>query len=234
MAHYTIPPAASTHTTGEPKQDAFLTELYAKDASLLEAIPTRKERRKQGGLVKLTALSADERKAALEVDWAGLQNDEDEESDGDDDESEGLDAEGVDVDSEGPAEEEEGDEEETEGDEEKEEEEIIVPPPRSNKQKRKAVESAPERPSKKVAFDAVVKAKAPKPLKPVQAQATKQVKQPAVSALKTALKSKSAATKPSKNSTAKVANKLSTKKAASSDAQKDDNAPQAYDFGKFF
>ncbi|KAF5320667.1 hypothetical protein D9619_001196 [Psilocybe cf. subviscida] len=234
LAHYTTPPTTSANTTGEPKQDAFLTELYAKDAALLEAIPTRKERRKQGGLVKLTALSADERKAAVEADWAGLQNAEDEESDSDDDDAEDANAEGMDVDSEGSAEEEESDEEEAEGDEEDEEEAVIAPPPRSNKQKRKAIESAPERPTKKVAFNAVVKAKASKPLKPVQASTKKQEKQPAVSALKTALKAKSAATKPSDNKVAKVANKPSTKKAASSEAKKDDNAPQAYDFGKFF
>jgi nuclear GTP-binding protein len=231
LAHYTTPPAVNTSTTGEPKLDAFLTDLYAKDAALLEVIPTRKERRRQGGLVKLTTLSAEERQAAVEADWAGLQNDEDEESDDVDDDAESADVEGMDVDSEDSAKEEEGDEEEAEDDEEEPEEEVVVPPPRSNKQKRKAAESAPERPSKKVAFNTVVKAKASKPLKPVQAPAKKL---PAVSALKTALKTKSAATKPSENKVAKVANKPSTKKAASSEAKKDDSAPQAYDFGKFF
>lgn len=200
----------------------------------MEAIPTRKERRKQGGLVKLTALGADERKAALEADWAGLQNDADEESDGGDNDAEAVDGEGMDVDSEEAAEEEESDEEEAEGDEEDDEEEIVVPPPRSNKQKRKAVESAPERPSKKVTFNAVVKAKAAKPLKPVQTPAKKQEKPPAVSALKTAPKAKSSAPKASENTAAKVANKPSAKKIAPSGSKKDDNAPQAYDFGKFF
>ncbi|KAF8966516.1 hypothetical protein BDZ97DRAFT_1808256 [Flammula alnicola] len=163
LAHYTTPPANSM-TSAEPSNsnpDTLLTQLYAKDEAILAAIPTRKERRKSGGLVKLSPSSADERKAAVEEDWAALQHAEDEESDDDGDESEDGDVQGMDVDYQEKEEDEEEEEaeeedldEEADGSDEEDEEEEAAPAPLSNKQKRKRpfVTSQPERPAKKVAF----------------------------------------------------------------------------------
>ncbi|KAF8960205.1 hypothetical protein BDZ97DRAFT_1834514 [Flammula alnicola] len=219
--------------------------LYANDEAILAAIPTRKERRKGGGL----------RKAAVEEDWAALQHAEDEESDDDGDESE-----------DGRGEEEDLDEE-ADGSDEEDEEEEAAPAPLSNKQKRKRpfVTSQPERPAKKVAFapppakhsrsgpkpkSKSIKAAQQKPLKPVQTSAKKleSKRQEKPVSVKTAAKTKSDLTKgsagsggmkkpsPSENS-GKVANKPSTAKAKGAlapDGKKDGNGQEAYDFGKFF
>ncbi|KAF9474929.1 hypothetical protein BDN70DRAFT_884317 [Pholiota conissans] len=245
LSHYTIPsPKSITHTTpAEPsnsKSDTLLAHLYANDEAVLAGIPTRKEKRKEGGLVKLTATnSADERKAAIEQDWAGLEVSEDEESDDDDEQPEADDDEGMDVDSEEEEDEEEDEEEAEEGsgedgEEEDEDDEEPALPPLSNKQKRKrALEAAqPERPAKKVSFaapssqsrnsaklDSIKGAQQKKPFKPVQAssesvESKPQEKAPEAS-IKAASKPKSILTKAAKKAPtgAKVANKPSAVKA---------------------
>jgi len=155
--HYTIPPlskttnptpASATESTPAKSVNAALEKAYEKDVSILDDIPTRKEKRKAGGLVRLTAGVADERQVSVEEAWAGLQDSDEEESEEGDD-VEDLD-EGMVVDEEDEEEsaEEEDDEEQPDSDEEE------VPPLLSNKQKRKRPleKSIPERPSKKVAF----------------------------------------------------------------------------------
>ncbi len=175
LAHFTLPSAKSLSAPAIPstsEQDPIFAQLYENDEAHLAGIPTRKEKRKAGGLVKLTASrSADERPAAVEQEWAGLQNAADPASDDDDEQPEDDDVEGMDVDSE-----EEEDEEESEGKEndsgeeeaESDEEQEAPPPPISNKQKRKRVVE-PERPSKKVAFASAKSAKSKNaPIKPAQ------------------------------------------------------------------
>ena len=128
--------------------NAALENAYEKDVSILDNIPTRKEKRKAGGLVRLTAGVADERQVSVEEAWAGLQDSDEEEGDEGDD-VEDLDEEMVvDGEDEEKSEEEENDEEQPDSDEEE------APPLLSNKQKRKRTleKSIPERPSKKVAF----------------------------------------------------------------------------------
>jgi nuclear GTP-binding protein len=127
-----------------------LETAYEKDVSILDDIPTRKEKRKAAGLVRLTAGVADERQVSVEEAWAGLQDTEEEEGEEDDD-VEDLD-EGMSVDEEDEDEAPEEEEEEEEQPDSEEEEE--APPLLSNKQKRKRTleKSIPERPSKKVAF----------------------------------------------------------------------------------
>ena len=155
FSHYTIPPKATDTTpvsapesTPVKPVNAVLEKVYSKDVSILEDIPTRKEKRKAGGLVRLTAGVADERQVSVEEAWAGLQDSEEEESE------EGNDVDDLDevmsVDEEDDDEaEEDDDEKQPESDEEEE-----APPLLSNKQKRKRTleKLIPERPSKKVAF----------------------------------------------------------------------------------
>jgi len=150
--------------------NAALEKAYEKDVSILDDIPTRKEKRKTGGLVRLTAGVADERPVLVEEAWAGLQDsDEEENEEGDeveddeeeddeeeddeveDDEEEDNEVEGLDkgmaVDEE--EEDETADDEEDEQSDSDEGEEVL-----SKKQKRKRTleKSIPERPAKKVAF----------------------------------------------------------------------------------
>ncbi|KAF8875335.1 hypothetical protein CPB84DRAFT_1796594 [Gymnopilus junonius] len=176
FAHYTTPPtqpassanpsvehAESSAKSGSKDADStfasFVSQLSAKaDETILAGLPTRKDRRKQGGLVKVLSGTVDERQVDLEGDWPALAS---EESDGDDEGEASF--EGMDVDEEeeeGEEESEEEDEEDEGGEEaddaEEEEELPPPPPPKFNKQKRKRALEAPvvERPSKKVAFSA--------------------------------------------------------------------------------
>ncbi|KJA16108.1 hypothetical protein HYPSUDRAFT_47760 [Hypholoma sublateritium FD-334 SS-4] len=263
LAHFTLPSTKSVAAPAEPSTselDPILAQLYANDETLLAGIPTRKEKRKEGGLVKLTASkSADERPAAIEQEWAGLQNVADSASDDDDDQPEDDDAEGMDVDSQEEEDEEEDEGEESDGAEEEtqsdEEEQEAPPPPLSNKQKRKRVVE-PERPSKKVAF-AVAQSKKSKnePIKPAQPKKPLKAIDPSLkkSSIKAQDKRASApvkaAAKPKANpqkatsgglvetaSKTKVANKppAKAKTAPSAGGKKDAAGEEAYDFGKFF
>ncbi|KDR74391.1 hypothetical protein GALMADRAFT_250307 [Galerina marginata CBS 339.88] len=274
LSHYATPPTTSTSTptvipgTAESSSksqladaESFITQLYTKHEAILAGLPTRKEKRKQGGLVKLSSGVVDDRKTALEEDWAGLEDSEDEESDVD--EPTGLDVEGMDVDEAEEDEEEENEEESDEGQEsDKEDEEEMTPPPISKKHKRKrAVEmSAPERPSKKVAFTppsskrsqldskragkhSPIRTAQQKPLKSAQVPSKKldskpqdkPVPKPKISPSK--VSAGSAAVKTASDTKGKVAN-VSTKKTKGPLApivQKNgSNGPEAYDFGKFF
>ena len=68
--------------------DSPFSDIYASDEKILGALPTRKERRKGDGVVKLVSSEPEIRKLALETPWLV----DDEESDEDEDE----DAEGED------------------------------------------------------------------------------------------------------------------------------------------
>ncbi|KIM42789.1 hypothetical protein M413DRAFT_123683 [Hebeloma cylindrosporum] len=269
FSHYTIPPlskatepivSAPPESTSTPVKpvNAALEKVYEKDVSILDDIPTRKEKRKAGGLVRLTAGVADERQVSVEEAWAGLQDNEEEEDEEDDDVEEDLDEMAVDEDEdEDEAAEEEEDEEEEEEPESDEEEE--APPLLSNKQKRKRAleKTPPERPAKKVAFappqvprknsrsgskrsgDAPMDSS----LKIVQTAAKKSEKsknavagsKPIKSSLPVKGSSGGAPAKPSSAVKRKVAN-VSTKTKAKATAvdEKSGNGPEAYDFGKFF
>ncbi|KAF4616168.1 hypothetical protein D9613_011422 [Agrocybe pediades] len=235
LAHYTTPPQTSQSVeSSKAAQDAFFTELYAKDEAILATLPTRKERRKAGGLVKLSAGEPDSRQATLEEHWASLQDSEDEEeSDPDEADAQGMD---IDDEEEDEAEEDDDDEEdndEEDEDEEEEEEEEIAPPPVSSKQKRKrAVEAAPERPSKKVAFAPPSKQKKAAPVKHTPSKPTQQPLKSAQAPPKKVAKVKPAPAKA--DNKPKVANTSSKTKTKSAAAKKDDSGPEAYDFGKFF
>ena len=262
LAHFTLPSPKSPAAPADPstsERDPILAQLYENDEALLAGIPTRKEKRKEGGLVKLTASkSADERPAAVEQEWAGLQNAADSASDDDDEQPEDDDAEGMDVDSE-----EEEDEEESEGKErdsgeeeaESDEEQKAPPPPLSNKQKRKRVVE-PERPSKKVAFAATQSTKsknAPikpaqlkKPLKPIDLSSKKssiKAQDKHTSApVKAAAKPKAVPQKAASGGLVEIASKTKSankphakaKTAPSAGGGKDAGGEEAYDFGKFF
>ena len=128
---YTTPPSSaaasvktataqsSTTITAKPTDnpcDDDITRLYANDEAILSTIPTRKERRKRGGLVKFVCCGSgiDPRKVAVEEPWNGLEQDDDEESDGDEDEDENDDVQGMDIDGEDEDEEDEDEDEDEE------------------------------------------------------------------------------------------------------------------------
>ena len=211
---YTTPPAQADNVTAAQsstlaKVGDSITQLYANDEAILSVIKTRKERRKQGGLVKFKCGSIDPRKAAVEQPWNGLEQNSDDEGG---DEADDDDDEGMDVDREEEEEEEEGEEGEEEAsdaemedsqegeenaenvDEDDDESEIEQPRlSRKQKRKRGSEKSMPLPPAKKTAFTAMT-AKSDR------------------SKIEAAMKSK----------------KLVTGKS------KDKNEPEVYDFGKFF
>ena len=98
--------------TDNPGDDE-ITRFYVNDEAILSTIPTRKERRKRGGLVKFVCCGSgiDPRKVAVEEPWNGLEQDDDEESDGDEDDDENDDVQGMDIDGEDEDEDEDEDEE---------------------------------------------------------------------------------------------------------------------------
>ncbi|KAL1721337.1 hypothetical protein EV715DRAFT_271289 [Schizophyllum commune] len=212
------------------------TPSEAVEAILLR-LPTRKELRRAGGLVKLTPGAVDERAVELDAPWvrgaeprAGAESDEE---DGD------VDMEGEDEDSEedeGPdgEEDEDEDDEDEEDDEEDEEEELPSPPPSKRKRGGANDKSLPPPPAKKVAFAAKTKVssvlKATKTTKEVKVakddKAVKAVKEAKVAKeVKTTKTSKpKTAAKPTK--APKVANV--GKKGAAKPADGE------YDFSSFF
>ena len=216
----TAPPESSiTAKLGDPCDN--LTQFYANDEAILSTIKTRKEKRKQGGIVKFAYGSIDPRKVAVEEPWNGLEQNGIEESDDDDDDGvdEGMDVEGEEEEEE--EEENEGHEEKENEDEENEDEEEdekesdaetedsqeddedadqddeIGIPRLSHKQKRKRgpERSIPSPPAKKVAFGVMSPAKIA-------------------------------------NVTTKI--KAKGNVAVAQQKSKDKSEPEVYDFGKFF
>ena len=61
---YTTPSAAPAQSsiTADPCDD--ITQLYVHDEAILSTVQTRKERRKQGGLVRFVYISIDPRRVA--------------------------------------------------------------------------------------------------------------------------------------------------------------------------
>ena len=73
---FTLPPSTSTSMA----VDSPFSDIYASDEGMLDALPTRKERRKTDGVVKLVTSEPETRKLALETPWFAdhEENDEDE------------------------------------------------------------------------------------------------------------------------------------------------------------
>ena len=181
FTRYTTPPAPpidaaaaqSSITAKLTNPCDNVTRLYVTDEAIFSTIQTRKEKRKQGGLVKFAYGSIDPRKVAVEEPWNGLEQNDDEESD-EDEVDDGADVEGMDIDGEDEDEENEDEEDEEEdeeasdaetensqegeevaedADEDEDESEIeLMPPSRKQKRKRGPERSVPSPPAKKVAF----------------------------------------------------------------------------------
>ncbi|PPR03996.1 hypothetical protein CVT24_010489, partial [Panaeolus cyanescens] len=247
FAKYTLPPSNKnatpddTSNSGSSTASAQIQALYAKQDDVIAALTPRKELRKTTGLVKLTPSSIDSREPEFEEPWAALNvNDESDDEEAEDEED------GMDVDDEDPEEgsdedEEEGSDAEMEDEEEEEEEETPSPPVSSSKRKRGPERAAPAPPAKKVAFTSkraikeaakadALKEKAnlqmPKPVQPT----------PSTAPVKSALKTKKAASaKSSEDKKKSAANVPSAKaKVAVAAGKKKSGEPEAYDFGKFF
>ena len=123
---YTTPPAPVTNTATAQSESFITTKLadpcdnitqhYVNDEVILSSIRTRKERRKQGGIVKFTYGSIDSRKVAVLDQWNGLEQNDNEESNVDEVDDE-VDVEGMDIDEEDEDEDEDEDEENEDEDE---------------------------------------------------------------------------------------------------------------------
>jgi len=237
---YTNPPVNAT--AAQSFSDS-ISQLYANDKAILSFVQTRKERRKQGGLVGFACGSMDLRKVAVEEPWDGLEENNDGEGDNDGVEDEGE-GEGMDVDREEDEESEEEEEASSGPDMEKssqeaeddvenvdEETETDLPHP-SRKQKRKRGPEnsipVPLPPAKKTAFTAIKTTQLKK--KPVQAS----------SAMKSLSKSSPTATTipvhktEKKGKIANVTAKTKPRHLALTGKSKDKSEPEVYDFGKFF
>ncbi|KAF9028324.1 hypothetical protein BDZ89DRAFT_769840 [Hymenopellis radicata] len=118
----------------------------AADKSIIDVLPTRRELRKSGGLVRFATGEIDGRRPAFEEPYTVESDDESEGGEGGEDED---DVEGVDGDDDVP----EADEEE-EGQDDEEEDDLAPPPPLSGKQKRKRGKETSLPANKKVAFSA--------------------------------------------------------------------------------
>ncbi|KAL1732837.1 hypothetical protein EV714DRAFT_282387 [Schizophyllum commune] len=124
--------------------------------AILSRLPTRKELRRAGGLVKLTPGAVDERAVELDAPWVrgaeprvGVDSD-DEDVDVDMEEEDEEDSEEDDED-------EDDEEDEEEDDEDQEEEDLPTPPPSKRKRGASNDKSLPPPPAKKVAFAAKTK-----------------------------------------------------------------------------
>ena len=63
--------------------DSPFSDLYTSDEKILATLPTRKERRKTIGVVKLAPSEPETRKLALETPWIGDDEESDEDAEGD-------------------------------------------------------------------------------------------------------------------------------------------------------
>ncbi|KZT12640.1 uncharacterized protein LAESUDRAFT_766146 [Laetiporus sulphureus 93-53] len=142
--------------TMAPSPSPTSVEPPASLADILARLPTRKEMRKAGGIVKLKAGESESRRVVLDVSWIGSNDsgngsgvDEDEGEEGD--EPLGEDA-SIDVEEEsGDEEEESGDEDDDDEEEDESEEDEEARPALKGKRKRAAAPVL-ARPAKKVAF----------------------------------------------------------------------------------
>ncbi|KIJ37431.1 hypothetical protein M422DRAFT_260103, partial [Sphaerobolus stellatus SS14] len=158
LPYYTDAPAVSAEARVVDEKD--LKDLYAKaDEKALKEVRSKKEMRKEGGLVLLERGSADTRKVVLDKPFVveGESDDEDEADfaryiyDGGEDEEDEEDEE---EEEEEDVEEDEDENEEDEGEDEEEEEEEEAPTSKSKSNKRKASKASAPPPKKKVAFAA--------------------------------------------------------------------------------
>ncbi|KAH9853944.1 hypothetical protein C2E23DRAFT_727751 [Lenzites betulinus] len=240
FARYTTPPTSSA--TSDPASP--LAEIYAKDATILARLATRKELRKTGGLVKLRAGVVDARRVTLDESYSvGSESDGDEEdaAELDDMDDEDLDAEDTDEEDEVDELDDDDDEDaddDAEEDEDEEEDEEELPASPRGKRKRTATK-VPARPAKKVAFAA-------EPRDTRQARAAAGARGSAVAASKTkpSLKkaAKESAAAPAAKKAKTRAEPVVAKRVANSSAgsKKKAAAPaakageEAYDFKQFF
>ena len=270
---YTTPPPATVINTSTAQSESSKTakladpsddiiQLYANDEAILSTVKTRKERRKQGGLVKFAYGSIDPRRLAVEEPWNGLEQSDDEEEEVDD---EGMDVDGEDVDVDEDEDEENEDEEnedeeedekesdaETEDSQEGEEEEDadqddeIELPRLSHKQKRKRgpERSMPSPPAKKVAFGVSAtrglkfdRQKIGRPTTNGKGILKEKRSKPSSTTTTTAA-SPNPVHKISekKGKIANVTKKIKAKEslALAQQKSKDKSEPEVYDFGKFF
>lgn len=217
---YTTPPS-KIPTSASPLADSALEKHYAADDSILANLRPRKEMRKNGGLIKFASGEVESRKVITEDQWNSLKEDDEEASEDDNDNRMEVDNDEADA----LVEDEEDEELEEQEDDEEEAED--VPPPISNKQKRKRTNEAPAAPpSKKVSFGSDPKIS--RIAGPLKGKATG----------KSALKVKSVASVTAKPKSVtgkreqKVANTASKKTPAA--ATSSVGSGEAYDFGKFF
>ena len=259
---YTTPPPATvidistghsesskTAKLADPSDD--IIQLYANDEAILSSIKTRKERRKQGGLVKFAYGSIDPRRVAVEEPWNGLEQSDDEEEEVDDEDMD-VDGEDVDVDEENEDEENEDEEEdekesdaetedsqEGEEDEDADQDDEIEIPRLSHKQKRKRgpERSMPSPPAKKVAFGVSARgSKLGRPTTNGKGILKERRSKPSPTTTTAASPNPVHKISEKKGKIANVTKKIKAKEslALAQQKSKDKSEPEVYDFGKFF
>lgn len=222
IMRFTTPPVSAVNATVTQSSPAAklanlgdsISQLYVNDEAIISIVQTRKERRKQGGLVAFTTCgSIDPRKAVMEESWNGSEENSD--GEGDDDEVEGMNEA-----------DEEGEEEDPESSQEAEDaesaDEMQPHPSSTHKRKRGPERSMPLPRAKKVAFAKESMEITQQKQKPVQAS-----------------KSLTAPTIPKPSKKGKIANvTVKTRPkghiVALAGESRDKSEPEVYDFGKFF
>lgn len=233
LPFYTDAPAPASDAVTE---EASLKELYAKaDEATLASVRTKKEMRKEGGLVLLAPGETETRKVILDTAFVVEGESDDESEEGYEDHESDEDDEGGSMDEEEDAEGSDDEDELEEDDEEEESEEERLPTPPPTKRKRKdSLPSASTRapPAKKVAFAAGIQDRNEKRAARQQSKPEPKAKaKPEPKAPKSALKTKSkSAPKPSP-APSKASNKTSAAAAKKASASGNDDA---YDFDQFF
>lgn len=229
---YTRPLGPASISAAADSTAAF-AEVSAKNDEIISRLETRKEMRKTRGAVRMTPGEVELREVALDNAYFGPDAKEEGSDEDEDDEMDG--GEDVDELDDSDGEDEEGAVSEGESDDE-EEEEDAVPASAPGKRKRGAVQKAPARPTKKVAFAA-------------EPKGTKQARSAAGAAGSQVAASKSKAdqrkakptpeAKPAKvqkkaPSVSAAIKKIANSKKAKQPSSVSKDGEETYDFSKFF
>lgn len=242
---YTMPASSAA----APSPDPALAEIYAKDEQILAKLPTRKEMRKAGGVVKMTPAEVESRRVLLDASWIGSDDEDGNDGDEEDEEDEMEEDISGDMHEDGTEDEDSDAEDEDEDDEDEEmgdEDELDAPPAKGKRKRATSKVSAPVRPAKKVAFAAEPSGskQARSPGGKKGSQAASKASTNAAAASRSAKQKDQRAKAPSTDKSRKPASGTKKPSLASSAGQKVANAAskktaphageEAYDFKKFF
>jgi nuclear GTP-binding protein len=166
LPRYALPPKADVHSALDIPAPANATDIYGNDENVLAQIPSRAERRRATGVVRMAAAARETRRVDLAAPWTGVNADADGDEPMDVDPQNSAEADEDAVGEEGQDDEDEDDpedqddEDQEDGSEEGDEaDEAVVLAPASGKRKR-SVTLAVAPSAKKVVFAASRSSKA--------------------------------------------------------------------------